>query len=133
MYGILRILRAVWDWEAGVNARGTVICADGGVRASSGVTVRWGRDAWGCRPKQFELVVFYSSDCLQWLARREAFSSDYALSTLAAQEYLNERFERVSKGPRSTALYADTTEYHIDRMERVWNEYVPSPLHSVIS
>ena len=37
---------------------------------------------------------------------------------------MNERFERVSKGPQPSALYADTTEYHISRLERIWTEFV---------
>jgi hypothetical protein len=35
-----------------------------------------------------------------------------ALAKLAARDYLNERYERVSKGSRPTVLYADTTEYY---------------------
>jgi hypothetical protein len=46
------------------------------------------------------------------------------LVKLAAQEYLNERFEKVSKGPQVSELYAETTEYHIDRQERLWIEYI---------
>lgn len=53
-----------------------------------------------------------------------------ALVKLAAWEDLNEWFERVSKGPQSTALYAKTTEYHINCMERMWSKYVPSPSDS---
>ena len=47
-----------------------------------------------------------------------------ALAKLAAREALNERFERVSKGPQPSEPYADTTEYHIDRLERLWTESV---------
>ena len=31
---------------------------------------------------------------------------------LAAREHLNERFDRVVKGPQLTQFYADSTEYH---------------------
>ena len=35
---------------------------------------------------------------------------------LAARDYLNERFDRVAKDPQLTQLYADSTEYHINRL-----------------
>ena len=47
----------------------------------------------------------------------------------AARKNLEERFERVCKGPQSTELYAGSTEYQIGRMERIWTEQVrPSQL-----
>ena len=49
-----------------------------------------------------------------------------AQSKSTARKQLEERFERVARGPQSMELYAESTEYHIGRMERVWTEQVSS-------
>ena len=41
---------------------------------------------------------------------------------LSAHEYNNKRYEEVNKKHRSTRLYADTTNLHIDRIEGLWRE-----------
>ena len=38
----------------------------------------------------------------------------------SAREYYNQRFEKIDKNHRSTTLYADTTNFHIDRIEGLW-------------
>lgn len=47
-----------------------------------------------------------------------------ALTKLAARDALNRRFERVSKGPQTSKLYAESSEYNIGRLERLWRESV---------
>lgn len=42
--------------------------------------------------------------------------------TLSAREYYNTRYEEVDKNHPSTTLYADTTNWHIDRLEGLWRE-----------
>ena len=60
---------------------------------------------------------------LQHGSRRD-WNQHKARMKLAAREHLNERFNRVVKGPQLTQLYTDSTEYHINRLQRLWNEYV---------
>ena len=43
-------------------------------------------------------------------------------SQLSAREYYNARYEKVDKSHRSTTLYADVTNSHIDRLEGLWRE-----------
>ena len=57
--------------------------------------------------------------------REDANSSCPSTSTrsqLSAREYYNARYEQVDKCHRSTTLYADVTNSHIDRLEGLWRE-----------
>ncbi len=51
---------------------------------------------------------------------------------LSTQEYYNQRFEKVDKNHRSTSLYADTINFHIDRIEELWRESVTFNVRSVM-
>ena len=65
------------------------------------------------------------SHIFQQLSRgsRQDRDQHEACVKLAARKDLNERFDRVAQGPQLTQLFADSTEYHIDRLQRLWNEY----------
>lgn len=51
---------------------------------------------------------------------------------LSAREYYNQRFEKVDKNHRSTSLYADRINFHIDRIEELWRESVTFSVRSVV-
>ena len=53
-------------------------------------------------------------------------------SKLSAREYYNKRYEEVEEKHRSTGLYADTINLHIDRIEGLWREYVAPPAFAVL-
>jgi len=50
---------------------------------------------------------------------------------VSARDYYNRRYKEVDKKRRSTGLYEDSTESHMNRMEGLWKEYVGcSSLHA---
>ena len=50
---------------------------------------------------------------------------------VSARDYYNRRYKEVDKKRRSTGLYEDSTESHMNRMEGLWKEYVECPsLHA---
>ena len=51
-----------------------------------------------------------------------SYASPSKRSQLSAREYYNARYEKVDKSHRSTTLYADVTNSHIDRLEGLWRE-----------
>lgn len=58
-------------------------------------------------------------------AQKQDANSSHASSTrsqLSAREYYNARYEKIDKYHRSTTLYADVTNLHIDRLEGLWRE-----------
>ena len=46
-----------------------------------------------------------------------SYVSPFKRSQLSAREYYNARYEKVDKSHRSTTLYADVINSHIDRLE----------------
>jgi len=67
-------------------------------------------------------------------ARRAASTtsqSPIAKDRVSACDYYNRRYKEVDKKRRSTGLYEESTESHINRMEGLWREYVECPsLHA---
>ncbi len=64
-------------------------------------------------------------------AASAATHSPIAKDHVSSREYYNRRYEEVDKKRRSTGLYEDSTESHINRMEGLWKEYVEcSSLHA---
>jgi len=60
-------------------------------------------------------------------ATSSATHSPTAKDHVSAREYYNRRYKEVDKKRRSTGLYEDSTESHINRMEGLWKEYVECP------
>ncbi len=46
---------------------------------------------------------------------------------VSARDYYNRRYKEVDKKRRSTGLYEESTESHMNRMEGLWKEYVEYP------
>ncbi len=53
--------------------------------------------------------------------------SPTAKDHVSARDYYNRRYKEVDKKRRSTSLYEDSTESHMNRMECLWKEYVGCP------
>ncbi len=63
-------------------------------------------------------------------APRAASSTSQSLTAkdhVSARDYYNRRYKEVDKKRRSTGLYEESTESHINRMEGLWREYVECP------
>ena len=57
--------------------------------------------------------------------------SPTAKDHVSARDYYNRRYKEVDKKRRSTGLYEDSTESHMNRMEGLWKEHVECPsLHT---
>ena len=60
-------------------------------------------------------------------AQNQHLSSSHESSAgimFSAREYYNQRFEKIDKNHWSTTLYADTTNFHIDRIEGLWRRSI---------
>jgi len=53
--------------------------------------------------------------------------SPTAKDHVSARDYYNRRYKEVDKKRRSTGLYEESTESHMNRMEGLWREYVGCP------
>lgn len=53
-----------------------------------------------------------------------ATRSPTAKDVVSARDYYNQRYKEVDQNRRSTGLYEESTESHINRMEGLWKQYV---------
>ncbi len=72
------------------------------------------------------------------MARRKALRPAHRIASTASlspaakdnvfpHDYYNRRYKEVDKKRRSTGLYENFTESHMNRMEGLWREYVECP------
>ena len=50
---------------------------------------------------------------------------------LCTREFLQQKYDQAITAPRPTTLYADTTMYHVNRIENLFTEFVTPLLHAV--
>jgi hypothetical protein len=50
---------------------------------------------------------------------------------LCSREFLQQKYDQAISAPHPTTLYADSTMYHVNRIENLFTEYVASLLDAV--
>jgi hypothetical protein len=57
----------------------------------------------------------------------------WSSTDLCSRDFLQQKYDQALSDPRPTTLYADTTTYHVKRIESLFTEFVPvsCPLNSI--